>query len=176
MRLIGVNDQIWIDFTLPQQQALAVEGKLIQVRINGSAPSFPASIIGQDVFVNAVSRNVRFRAIADNTKLGLQPGSLLHVEVPVGKMRNVTLVPNTAVRRDSFGASVYVLKSAEAGARAEFRAEERQVKPGAQRDAFVVITKGLQVGERIAGVGAFKLRDGILVRAVKPTPLTVSGD
>jgi len=183
VRLIGVNDNIWVDFTLPQQQALSVEGTEIRVRINESAPSLSASIIGQDVFVNAMSRNVRFRAIADNTLLGLQPGSLLHVDVPVGKVRNATLVPDISVRRDSFGASVYVLKPAESGARAEYRAEKRLVEPGAQRGDYLVIIKGLQVGERIASVGAFKLRDGILVRPAmailssdESSPPTVSED
>ncbi len=166
VRLIGVSDQIWVDFTLPQQQALMVEGTEVQVLADEPEISVPASIIARDAFVNLQSRNVRFRAVADNTQSGFQPGSLVHVEVPVGKRRIATLVPDTAVRRDAFGASVYVLKPAEESARAAERASKRAVQLGAKRGSFVIISGGLSAGERIAAVGAFKLREGVLVRSV----------
>lgn len=173
-RLIGVNDQIWIDFTLPQQQAQLTSGERITATIVEAAITFDAEVIARDAFVNEMSRNVRFRAIADNRDLGLYPGTLVSVEVPVGESRIAVVVPVTAVRYSSFGANVFVLRPAEEGAPAPERAEKRTVQLGPQRGEFVVITSGARPGERIAADGAFKLREGILVNAVKGDPGGIS--
>ena len=173
-RLIGVNDQIWIDFTLPQRQAQLANGQRISVTIVEAAQLFAAEIIARDAFVNEMSRNVRFRAIADNQDLGLYPGTLVSVEVPVGESQIAVLVPVTAVRWSSFGANVFVLRPAEEGAPAPERAEKRVVQLGPQRGEFMVITAGVRPGERIAADGAFKLREGMLVNAVKGDPGGIS--
>jgi membrane fusion protein (multidrug efflux system) len=173
-RLIGINDQIWIDFTLPQQQAQLANGQRISVTIVEAAQLFAAEIIARDAFVNEMSRNVRFRAIADNQDIGLYPGTLVSVEVPVGESQIAVLVPVTAVRWSSFGANVFVLRPAEEGAPAPERAEKRVVQLGPQRGEFMVITTGVRPGERIAADGAFKLREGMLVNAVKGDPGGIS--
>jgi membrane fusion protein (multidrug efflux system) len=173
-RLIGINDRIWIDFTLPQQQAQLANGQRISATIVEAAQIFAAEIIARDAFVNEMSRNVRFRAIADNQELGLYAGTLVSVEVPVGESRIAVLVPVTAVRWSSFGSNVFVLRPAEEGAPAPERAEKRTVQLGPQRGEFVVITAGVRPGERIAADGAFKLREGMLVNAVKGDPGGIS--
>ncbi|MCZ0943587.1 MAG: efflux transporter periplasmic adaptor subunit, partial [Gammaproteobacteria bacterium] len=73
--------------------------------------------------------------------------------------------PANAVRRDAFGAKVFVLREAEEGAPAPERAEQRMVSLGPQRGGLVVIARGLRPGERVVADGAFKLRDGALVNA-----------
>ena len=165
-RLVGIDEQIWIDFTLPQQQARLATGARIAVTAN--ARHFPAEIIARDAFVNERSRNVRYRAVAHNPGAVLFPGSLVTVAVPVGAKQIATLVPMAAVRRDAFGANVYVLRPAEQGAGAPDRAEKRAVELGSQRGDLVVITSGLHPGERVAANGAFKLRDGVLVQPIAP--------
>ena len=94
------------------------------------------------------------------------PGSLVSVEVPMAQERVATLVPVTAVRRNSFGASVFVLKPAEQGARGGYRAALRPVTLGPQRGDRIIIAEGLEPGERVATAGAFKLREGALVNDV----------
>ena len=175
-RLIGIDEQIWIDFTLPQQQANLRPGQRIQVMGNGTSRTFSAEIIAREAYVNALSRNVRFRALADNTELGVFPGSLLTLAVPAGVEQTATLVPMTAVRRDTFGANVYVLQQSEQGALAPYRAEKRSVTLGPQRDDLVVITTGLRPGEQIAATGAFKLREGVLVQATPKDPPSRNGN
>ncbi|MFP6834826.1 MAG: efflux RND transporter periplasmic adaptor subunit [Pseudomonadales bacterium] len=175
-RLIGIDDQIWIDFTLPQQQATVAQGEAVLITTGTMTRPFFAEIIARDAFVNTLSRNIRFRALADNSELRLYPGSLVTVAVPLGSEQVATVVPVTAVRRDAFGANVYVLRSAEKGVRAPYRAEKRSVTLGPQRKNLVVITSGLDPGEQIAADGAFKLRQGILVQAAPTAVSRMAGD
>ncbi len=166
-RLIGVSDSVWIDFTLPQQQATVQVGERVLVSAPGGVGKFNADVIARDAFVNDRSRNVSLRALVEG-RSDLLPGSLVTVEVPMAGDRLATLVPVTAVRRNSFGASVFVLQPAEEGARAPYRAELRTVTLGPQRGNLLIIASGLTPGERVATDGAFKLRDGVLVNDVGP--------
>jgi membrane fusion protein (multidrug efflux system) len=167
VRLIGASDQVWVDFTLPQPLAGVEVGGRVVVSTRGSvAQSFDAEIIARDAFVNERSRNVKFRSLVDSPGQLLVPGSLVTAKVPVGEQQNVVLAPITSVRRDAFGASVYVLRPAEEGARARERAEHRAVTLGPPQQDLVIITAGLKPGDRVAANGSFKLREGVLVNAV----------
>lgn len=162
-RLIGIADSVWIDFTLPQQYAAIAVGETVRVRAPGMVDPLEARIIARDAFVNERSRNVGFRALATDPEQRLLPGALVNVSVPVAELRAATLVPVTAVRKNAFGASVFVLVPAEESASAPYRAERRSVTLGAQRGEAIVIASGLAVGESVAADGAFKLREGVLV-------------
>jgi len=158
---------VWIDFTLPQQHAALDIGGMVSVTVSSAAQEqvFPARIIARDAFLNERSRNISFRALMDNSQRGLYPGMLVSVIVPVGEPRNATLVPATAVRRDAFGAHVYLLQPAEEGAAGPERALKRDVTLGPQRGGMRVIASGLEPGRRVAANGSFKLRDGALANS-----------
>ena len=174
-RLIGTGERIWIDFALPQEQAGLALGETIEVVRNQAAAGIPAKVIAKDSFVNELSRSVRYRALAENLTLGAAPGSLVTVRAPLGDPQTAALAPANAVRRDAFGARVFVLREAEEGAPAAERAEQRTVTLGPQRGGLVVIASGLRPGERVAADGAFKLRDGALVNAVSPSSRDLQG-
>ncbi len=172
VRLIGRGDSLWVDFTLPQEEALLAEGEWVVIFPHGGG--FPhggdldpvrARVIARDSFVNERSRNVRYRSLVDRAALGQHPGAIVTVQAPLGAPETATLVPAPAVRRDAFGAKLFVLRPSEEGARAPERAERREVTLGPRRGEFIVIASGLRPGERVAADGAFKLRDGVLVSA-----------
>jgi membrane fusion protein (multidrug efflux system) len=168
-RLVGKQQQIWLEFNLPQQQLDLQLGDSINVQPQAATDKpIAASIIAKDTRVNPRSGNLRYRAIADNPDGRLFPGTVVTVSVPAAEPQTVTRVPMTAVRYDAFGANVYVLEPAEPGAAAEFRALRRVVTLGPESGQMVVIKSGLHAGEKVAGNGAFKLREGILVNTVPP--------
>ncbi len=166
VRLIGAGDALWVDFTLPQEDAMLAVGETVDVFPHGgNRDPVPGRVIAKDSFVNERSRNVRYRSLVDRETLGQAPGAIVTVEAPLGVSQTATLVPAPAVRRDAFGAKLFVLRPAEEGARAPERAERRNVTLGPRRGELIVIASGLRPGERVAADGAFKLRDGVLVSA-----------
>jgi membrane fusion protein (multidrug efflux system) len=128
VRLNGSVDQVWIDFALPQEHAHLNVGEVVNVTLGRDGETVSAPIIARDSFVNQRSRNVKFRAIADNMMLKAVAGSLVNVSVPVGEPQRVALVPVTSVRKDAFGSKVFVMEAAEEGARAPYRAEQRGIR------------------------------------------------
>ena len=171
-RLVGVSDDIWIDFSLPQHQATLGIGDEITLNApNLLNESKKARIIAIDAWVDTQSRNVRYRAMTNNATGELSPGYALTVDVPLGRPESKVLIPITAVRYDSFGPNVFVLIPAEEGARVSERATRRSVELGAEKDYMIIVESGLSVGERIATSGSFKLREGILVDAKRSPQL-----
>ncbi len=173
-RLVGTDKGVWLDFTLPQQKANLEKGKIVQVVAPGLLQQpIDATIIARNAWVDRQSRNVRYRALI--TAAGaLSPGAIVTVNVPTGPPRRVLRVPETAVRYDSFGASVYVLEPAEPDAAAKERVSRRAVTLGPQENKTVIIISGLEADERIAANGSFKLRDGVLVSAKVPVAVVQS--
>lgn len=161
-RLVGTDTKIWVDFSLPQQQASLAVGDSMSLM---GYPESGAVVIARDSWVDSQSRNVRYRAEA-NASDGLLPGSFVRVSVPIGAISRLIQVPASAVRYDAMGANVYVLNPSEEGADAPERASRRTVELGAENDQKILVLSGLNAGERVAANGSFKLRENILVNAV----------
>lgn len=171
--LVGVSEHVWIDFSLPQDSAQIEIGSTVAIAYGDRTDKPAATVIARDAAINVRSRNLRLRAQLPATAIDLLPGMLVRVEVPLGATEVVTAVPTTAVRRDALGASVYVLENVEENGQNKTRARKRKVQISNIRDTgegadMVVIREGLQAGEQIAAVGAFKLRDGGLVVPSEP--------
>lgn len=164
--LVGVSGEVWVDFSLPQEQAGLGLGDTVTVRVARRAgDAIEARVIARDPFVDPASRNIRFRALAENAGGRLEPGAIVTVAVPVGESAPVLRLPATAVRRDALGTSVFVIVPAEAGADAPERAERRTVEVERIDARHAYIRSGLEAGEKVAADGAFKLRDGVLVHS-----------
>ncbi len=168
-RLVGVNAKIWIDFSLPQHQARLQIGDNIAISASQMVDiPTSATVIARDAWVDTQSRNIRYRAIADNLNSTLYPGSAISVDIPLGEEITSIIVPTTAIRYDSLGPNVFVLVPSEGDARAADRASRRAVTLGPEDNQMIYVISGLNAGDRIATNGSFKLREGILVNAKDP--------
>jgi len=173
--LVGVSDTLWVDFSLPQDHVSIEVGNTVEVSIEGIGQSVSALVIARDAAINIRSRNLRLRAQLRQAHGLLLPGMLVRVLVPLDEARMRTMVPPTAVRRDALGASVFVLEDVDEQGVAKIRARRQQVILAQVRQAdldedFVVVLDGLSVGQKIAAIGAFKLRNGALVATGEPEP------
>ncbi len=174
--LVGVDAHVWVDFSLPQEHVHIDVGSQVQV-VSGpqSRTNGVATVIARDATVNVNSRSLRLRAqlTQSSAPTTLLPGMLVNVIVDLDEPKIATVVPATAIRRDTFGASVYVIENTSEEGKSTARARKRSVTLGNIADLdqsgdLTIITQGLRPGERIAAIGAFKLRDGSLVAAQEP--------
>jgi membrane fusion protein (multidrug efflux system) len=166
--LTGGMGEAWVDFQLPQGRASLVIGEKVQI----SSRSFndrplQATVISADSSLKAQSRSRGFRALLVDAPEAIRPGSVVDVEVLLGSPERGFRLPASAVRRNNFGAYVYILNEAEPGAIAAFRASRRQVTVGPTEGEDVTVTGGVEAGELIAAIGSFKLVDGLLVHVVE---------
>ncbi len=162
--LVGGADAVWVDFSLPQEKALGTVNDTVLVSARRPQWQAEAVLVAREPYVEERSRNVRFRALLERGDFALPAGAIVDVTVAVGPKTSVLSVPATALRTDVFGPHVFVLRNAEADADAPFRAERREVELLEISDGRAYVSAGIAAGERVAADGAFKLRDGLLVK------------
>ncbi|MDX2146112.1 MAG: efflux RND transporter periplasmic adaptor subunit [Planctomycetota bacterium] len=188
--LQGVSDEIFLDFAVPQSEAVrATPGMTVRANsmILGQEP-VEIRVVAVDAAADRTTRNVRVRAVVPNPDERLKPGMFVDVEVPVGDESEHIVVPVTAVRRASYGDHVFLVEEDTGGPGAgapgpgapeggpgggpgggpQLRARQQFVKLGPVLGSQVIVLEGLSVGQRIATNGSFKLRDGVLIIPAPP--------
>jgi membrane fusion protein (multidrug efflux system) len=168
--LQGLGDAVHVDFSVAQQVAARLRvGESVEVFAAGNPTAVMAKIVALDARVDPTTRNAMVRARIEGTRHAPAPGSSVRVRVPVGSMQTVVAIPVSALRKGPGGDQVFVVSPDQDG---RTRVHARQVESGAMLGDEIVIQSGLTVGERIAALGSFKLRDGILVAIAHPVGQT----
>ena len=153
--LQGIDPERYVDFGLPAQSSSGLTlGDRVRVTGAGLPPDgAEARIIARDSSASD-ARLIQYRAAARIAPERLLPGSFAEV-----------FVPRTAVNQRPHASYVFVMV---AEGEEQFRVKQTVVKLGPTVGDEVAIVSGLKGGERIVSDGAFKLRDGALVRPVAP--------
>ncbi len=160
--LQGVDPRRYVDFNLPAQTAANLGlGGIVRVGGPGLPPGgLEARVAARDSSATD-SRLVKYRVSIPVVADQLLPGSFAEILVPTGPPTPMVFVPRTAVNQRPHAAYVFVLSPQAKGG---FRVRQQVVRLGPVAGDDVAIVAGLKGGERIAADGAFKLRDGMLVR------------
>jgi membrane fusion protein (multidrug efflux system) len=166
--LQGVDESAYVDFTVSQNVAATLrKGTPIEVLSSDNASRVSARVLALDSRVDSNTRNTVVRARIADASQAPSPGASVRVEVPVGETRQLVGIPASAVRKGPGGDHVFVLVEDDKGA---LRAQQRTVTVAALRGDEVVVSSGLEAGERVAASGAFKLRESSLVALAQPKP------
>ena len=167
-KLTGISNELWLDFSLPQGKDRLVVGDSVELYQESSAKT-NAVIIAADTEVNPATRSRGFRAkfaVQNNTR----PGAVLSITVPMGEPTLVFNLPINVIRHSQSGPFVFVLVESEPGAQAMYRAAKRPVELIGSVKERVLIAGGIEAGDIIAAIGAFKLDDGVLTHRVERKP------
>jgi membrane fusion protein (multidrug efflux system) len=168
-------DSLYVNFTVSaadlvtwqqaQQQgdvALAQQNKTtVQVVLpNGSIYAPLGTLDFSDVVVNATTGAVNLRAVLPNAMHQLLPGMFVTLSVNFGQQKNVFLIPQQSVQRDTVGAFVLVVGKDGKVQRKEVTATESYVNDW-------IVTSGLTAGDQVVASGLQIAKVG---GEVKPIP------
>jgi membrane fusion protein (multidrug efflux system) len=163
-RLVGADDEMYVDFALPQAAALDFSAET-PVRVAIGKETLEGRVVAREPAIDTASRSLSFRAVIARSGRDLPAGSLVTVTAPIGAPREVVVIPRTALVRSPYGDTVYRIDERDGQSRA--RAVIVEVGDVIGSDE-IVIRSGLEPGARIAADGVFKLRDGALVAPAAP--------
>ena len=160
-------DPVFVNFYVPQRNLplLAVE-QTVHVTVD----AFPSHVFDARVGaikpeVDRATRNVWVQAIIPNPGEKLRAGMFARVEVTLPEVKDVVVVPATAVSYASYGNSIYVIEeTAGPDGSTSLAAAQRPVVLGAKRGDLVSVVEGLNGGEQVVTSGVFKLRNGLPVQ------------
>ena len=110
--------------------------------------------------VDPASGTIRLKASFPNRDNALWPGLSVTTRLLVSTVKNVVVVPDSAVQRGPHGLFAYVVTS-------DGKAELRDLKVGRIADGQALIEQGLSPGERIVTAGHYRLQPGSAVEVVE---------
>jgi membrane fusion protein, multidrug efflux system len=123
---------------------------------DGTMYAYPGKIIFADRQVNTQTGTIQIVGEFPNPRNLLRPGQYARIQAPTGNTPEALMIPQAAVSQLQGTYQVTVISP-------NNRAQLRTVKVGPTVGTLWMITSGLKPGERVAAVGAEKVKDGDLV-------------
>ncbi|QAY87840.1 efflux RND transporter periplasmic adaptor subunit [Pseudomonas arsenicoxydans] len=162
---------LYVDFFVPEQSIPKIGiGQSVQVIVAAyPKETFPGTISAINPKVENTTRNVQVRATLANPDGKLLPGMFASLQVLLPDPQPRIVVPESAITYTLYGNSLYVVaqKKAEDGSVVKddkgqpvLIAERRFIETGERRDGRVMVTKGVQNGEKVVTAGQIKLDNG----------------
>jgi membrane fusion protein, multidrug efflux system len=159
-------DRVFVEFSLPQQQVASVlHGATVRVTTDAlPGQDREGRLLAVEPLADSATRMVRMQAELDNPGEILRPGMFVKVGVVLPEVREVTLIPSTAVLYAAYSDSVFVVEpaadSSETDATAGLTLRQQFVTLGERRGDFVAVERGLEPGQTVVSTGVFKYRNG----------------
>ena len=162
-------DPIYADFTVTENDLTSVQRNLsngelkAQVRLPDDPKEREGDLSFIDNTVQEGTGTVRLRATIANSDHNFWPGRFVNVRLVLTTLRKAVLIPVTATQMSANGTFVYVVKQ-------DSTAELRPVTVGQRQGDLVVITQGVQPGEKIVTIGQIGVTPGGKLRVQEVPP------
>ena len=171
---------MYVDFSLPQQDFAKLQTGL---KVRAISDSYPSNIFEGDISainpdLDTGTRSVRVRAKFENVDGLLRAGMFARVTIALPQENSVKVIPSTALLSAPYGDSVFIVTPDKAGS-TNLTVHQAFVRTGRTRGDFVSVESGLNIGDKVAAAGLFKLHNGLTVfennqdtpkPSEKPTP------
>lgn len=147
-----------IDFAIPQRFANEISvGNLVKLK-TASGKLFSAKVYAIEPKVDPSTRALQVRAISNNDRGDLIPGSYVSVEVNLNTVKNAMVIPSQALALDISGERVFVYRNGVA--------IPAKVESGIRTESQVQITNGIKMGDSIITSGIMQLRPRAKVKVL----------
>jgi multidrug efflux system membrane fusion protein len=168
-------DQLYVNFTLPQQDLPKLTpGASVQVTVD-SAPGkiFTARISSLEPKIDNETRNLTIQALLPNPDRSMKSGMYATVRLTLPATTNAILLPLTAIQTSASGDSVVVVQHA--NAQGIGKAIAVPVITGRRLSKEVMVLEGVKPGDIVVTAGQNRLPPGAAVKISNtPTPAVTS--
>jgi multidrug efflux system membrane fusion protein len=154
-----------VTFTLPQKNLGVVREAMLRGKVqvlaydqDGQNQLAAGELLLIDNQIDQLTSTIRLKASFPNTDARLWPGEFVRVRAQVDSKADVVTIPAPALQRGPNGLYVWVIM-------ADDTADQRPVEASTVDKDTVIVTKGLNVGEKVVVNGAYRLQKGTRVEA-----------
>ena len=151
------TSQLKITFSIPEKYTnqVAVHSKF-KFKVSGNSEEFEAEIYAIEPSIDVTTRTLQVRAITDNKKNKLFPGTYANVELPLSVIKNAILIPSEAIIPIQNGKKVFVANNN--------IANEKIIKTDSRTENNVLVIEGLKKGDTLITTGIMSLKTGSPVK------------
>jgi membrane fusion protein (multidrug efflux system) len=145
-----------IDFSVPEKYTAVVHlNDTVLITVQGTGKTYVGKVYAIDPKIDAATRSLKIRAICENNKREIFPGSYAQVTL-ILKSENSVVIPTMAVIPDLHGQKTFVVRDG--------KAISVQIETGIRNDTTIEVLKGLKVGDTVATEGIMALKPNVQVK------------
>lgn len=149
-----------IEFAIPGRYSMQVKPKQkINFTVESDTTVYVGEVYAIEPQIDANTRTLKIRALAENTKGLLLPGQFVRVELILGTTNNAIMVPTEAVIPELNGHKVFISKNG--------KAQEVTVQTGLRKNIMLEIISGLHANDTLITTGILQLRNGLNIQITK---------
>jgi multidrug efflux system membrane fusion protein len=161
---------IFVNFTVPQdatdeirrnQQAAPLD--VIAYASDDKTELARGKVTLIDNQIDPTTGTLRLKATFENTDERLWPGQFVNARLQLSVRQKAMTVQQRAVMQGANGYYAFIIKP-------DNTVERRDIVVSATQDGFAVVTKGLQIGDKIVSDGQYRLVNGSPVKVDAPRP------
>ncbi|HEX9155665.1 MAG TPA: efflux RND transporter periplasmic adaptor subunit [Nitrospira sp.] len=157
--LVPISEQEFLHLQQAKRSATGQSTRKIDLILSdGSLYPRKGEVAFTDRQVDPATGTIKVAAMFPNPGNVLRPGQYAKVRAVLETVKDALVVPQRAVNELQGNFQVAVVGS-------DNRVSVRTVKPGVKTGSIVVITEGVQSGERVVVEGLQKVKDGMTVNA-----------
>jgi len=147
---------------LPQVTAARAKGTLRVVALDGDGVTEldQGTLALVDNQIDPTTGTIKLKASFPNDRRTLWPGQFVNVRLQIGAVHDGLTVASRVIQRGPKGFFAFVIK-------ADNTVEMRPVETGQDDHGQILVTKGLNAGERVVVDGQLRLQPGTLVQATE---------
>lgn len=158
---ISKMDPLIVEFTVTEKEFPLLPKESIPLKIDSlnaqaSEKSRHGTVNFVDNHFDAKTGLLLIRGKIRNKDMGLRPGQSVHVQIPIAKLSNAILVPQSAIRYNQKGPYVYVINEDQSVA-------IKQLVLGKEHGIDQIVLEGLEPAEQIILEGHLRLSPGLKV-------------
>jgi membrane fusion protein (multidrug efflux system) len=155
------SSNVKITFSVPEKYAsqMKVNSK-ITFTVAGDSTKHQATIYALEPAVEAATRTLKMRALAQNPDGKFIPGTYANITLSLDKTTDAYVVPTEAIVPVQNGKKVFIAQGG--------KAKEVMVETGTRTDKNIVVLKGLKPGDTVLITGVLSLKDDALIKVVTP--------
>jgi membrane fusion protein (multidrug efflux system) len=153
------SSKLKITFSIPEKYASQVKtNTTLSFTVEGSDEKFTAKVYAIEPEVAITTRTLQVRAITENSKGKLLPGTFANVLLPLSVIKDAIVVPTEAIVPVQNGKKVYISKNG--------MAKEVMVETANRTDASILVLSGLKAGDTLLTSGVMSLKDEAPVKVI----------
>ena len=156
------SGKLKITFSIPEKYASEIKTAAdLNFTVANSPKKYKATIYAIEPGIQAATRTLQVRAIAENSDGKLFPGTFANVELPLNSIKDAIVVPTEAIVPIQNGKKVFISEQG--------KAKEIMVETATRTDASILVLSGLKTGDTLitSGVMALKADTGVKVKVKK---------
>lgn len=145
------NEKVKITFSIPEKYAGSIKKDgMLNFSVSGNKDKFSAKIYALEPAVEQSTRTIQIRAIAENSKGNLLPGTFANISLPLEEIKDAILIPTEAIIPIQNGKKVFIVENG--------KAKEVIIETAVRTEKNILVTSGLKPGDTLITTGIMALK------------------